>query len=257
MQRILILSLLIFGMVGLSQKAASKCTLRMRVNDLPPQYENVDGHWRGIAVREMTALLKEAGCTPVFVKEPWKRALADLRSGLIDGVANVNYTERRAQYFRYLWLGHVEKTVLVVKKSLVGQAQTLDQVLKLPGRISYEDGDRFGPPLEDVISHDKAFDKKLFVLTRGNQYNLLTYGRVVGLLDMQENAEYQLAQDPELARKFVVAPAHLSSIPDFLAISRKSVDLKTFLQLQEANIRLTSGGVYKQIYQEWMSDSGK
>lgn len=252
MERILILSLLILGMIGFSQKAASTCVLRMRVNDLPPQYENINGRWRGIAVQEMVALLNEAGCTPAFVKEPWKRALADLRSGAIDGVVNVNYTKSRARYFRYLWLGHMERTVLVVKKSLIDKAQTFNQVLQLPGRISYEDGDQFGSPLEDAIRNDKKFRKKLFVLTRGNQYNLLTYGRVVGLLDMEENAAYRLAEDPKL-KEFMIAPAPLSSIPDFLAVSRKSVDLKTFLRLQEANIRLTSESGYIKIYQHWMS----
>lgn len=245
MRQILILSLLMVCMIGFAQKAVSKCLMRMRVNDLPPQYENVNGQWHGIAVREIAALLNEAGCTPVFVKAPWKQALADLRSGAIDGLANVNYTKRRAQYFHYLWLGLVEKTVLVVKKTLVSQAQTFSQVLQLPGRISYEDGDQFGPPLDAAIRNNKTFRRKLFVLTRGNQYNLLTYGRVVGLLDMEENAAYKLAQNPKL-KEFVIAPANLSSIPDFLAISRKSVNLKTFLRLQEANILLISKGSYKE-----------
>lgn len=236
-----------------SAHANAGCTLRMRVNDVPPQYMEKQGKWTGLGVDRMTALLKEAGCDIRFVKMPWKRSLVSLGEGHIDGMINVNYTPERAQKFWFLWYGHMENTVLVMRKKDSHRPQTFSDVLNMPGKIAYEMGDLFGPPLMEAIEHNSTFQKKLVTITEAKQYNMLIYKRVEAVFDMEENARYQLATDPEWS-SLTMVPLVVSSVPDFMAFSKASVSPELFQRLQAANIRVITRDGYRSLTRDWFNN---
>lgn len=222
----------------------------MRVNDVPPQYMEKQGQWVGLGVDRMRTLLNEAGCNVQFVKMPWKRSLVSLADGHLDGMINVNYTPERARKFWFLWYGHMENTVLVMRRDDSYHPHTFKDILNMPGKITYETGDLFGPPLMSAIEHNAAFQKKLAPLTETNQYNMLTYKRVEAVLDMEENARYQLATNPAWS-SLVMVPLVVSSVPDFMAFSKASISLELFRRLEAANIRVIARDGYRSLTRDW------
>ncbi|WP_158227105.1 substrate-binding periplasmic protein [Mangrovitalea sediminis] len=231
----------------------------MRVNQVPPQYMEKNGQWVGLGVDRMKALLHEAGCVADFVSMPWKRSLVDLASGRIDGMINVNFTPERARDYWFLWYGHNEDTVLVMRKDDANHPKNFQDVLNLPGKIAYETGDLFGPPLMGAIKRNKTFNAKLVPLTEAKQYRMLTYRRVTAVLDMEENARYELATNPEWSALTMV-PLVVSSVPDFMAFSKASVSKELFMRLEKANIRVIANGSYRAITQAWqqrVAENGK
>lgn len=63
----------------------------------------------GIAVELLSLVIKKLNLKVTFKRLPWKRGLAYLKSGKIDGLFNASYKKKRLEYGRYpMKAGHVD-----------------------------------------------------------------------------------------------------------------------------------------------------
>ncbi len=119
--------------LSVSLDAHENRVIKVRVNDMPPQYIFENGKWEGYAVEMMEVLLDEAGFKAKFVSMPWARALKELEFGRIDALMNVNYSSERAEKFHFIWTNSYETGVLIVSKKSDYSIDSLDDFKLLPG----------------------------------------------------------------------------------------------------------------------------
>lgn len=235
----------------LSTNTYSACILKVRVNEVPPQYMSTDNGWTGRAVELMEALLKEAGCQAEYHSMPWKRALLQLEAGKIDAMMNTGYNKTRAEHFYFISPHTNETRVLLVKKDSNFRIETLEDLKKLPGPIGYETGNIFDAEFMQKYENDEVFRKKFITSPLNNLTDLVLLDRLSATLRLIENARYDLDHKPEYSKDLIMHPFRVSNLPTFFAFSKKSVNETLLLKLHSANNRVIAREGYKAILKKW------
>ncbi len=197
---------------------------------------NKNGSWTGLTIDLTKALLEEAGCTYSFHPMTWKRGLIELRSGRVDMMMNVSFTEEREKFAYYIGPLDEEKMILVVQKNSNLSIGSFDDFKKIPEKISYEHGAYLGKEFDHKLKTDPNFVKKFEVFSGGDitNYKRLSLGRIGGIIADKYEVSSQLANYPKLK----VHPFTINHDWVYWAVSRKSVSEETMLRLYQAYIRL-------------------
>ena len=165
MKKIAILAIMIFVFAG----NAFPCELKVRVpmgNAYPPFFEqDQNGRWSGLSIEIAEALLKEAGCQPVYKSLPFPRSLDYLKKGKIDMMLNLTATDERKAFTHFIGPQLDETVVLVIRKDSTFNIGSLDDFKKLPKSIGVERGKVYGNAFEKKRSTDAAFREKLEEVT--------------------------------------------------------------------------------------------
>ncbi|MCP4021812.1 MAG: amino acid ABC transporter substrate-binding protein [Desulfobacteraceae bacterium] len=236
---------------SLSTDSLGAPVIKVRVNDMPPQYILENGKWKGFAIELMEALLNEAGCKAEYMKLPWARALLELEDGRIDAVMNVSYTSERAKKFYFIWATNYETGIIIVKKNSNYSIDSLDDFKRLPDKIGFERGNVYSDEFNEKFKNDKVFRDVFYAMSNSQMIpNMIQEEKFIGALGLLLNAQYQIKTDPRFTN-LKVHPFQISKQPNFFAFSRKSVSKDLILKLHEANIRAIAKGSYGKIMRKW------
>lgn len=229
----------------------SECILKIRVNDVPPQYMLKDGKWVGRAVELMETLLDEAHCKADYQKMPWQRALWELEKGKIDGMMNVVYSKERAKHFHFIRQNTIITTVLFMRKDTIAEIHSLDDLVKLPKKIGYENGNMFDSAFVEKFASDEHFRKAFSANPASNLTEMVFRGRLSAELTIFENAHYAMKTTPKYMQNMQIHPFEISSEPALFAFSKRTVSNDRFIELYEANIRAIAKGKYQEVIKKW------
>lgn len=132
----------------------------------PPEMLEVDGQPRGPLVSILETAARRSGLTIQWRKSPFIRSLEDLRSGRIDLVPRVIFTEERTAFIHYLPpIGSQRKTILFIVRP--GQEASLRYYADLYTRVV---GAKRGTAYFTEFDHDPLIEKYLasddLILTR-------------------------------------------------------------------------------------------
>ena len=235
----------------MSFQAHAECVLKVRVNDVPPQYMQKEGKWTGRAVELMNVLLEEANCRADFIQIPWKRSLIELEKGRIDAMMNVGYNEQRAKSYYFMSPNVYETTVLLMRSDSDAAIQTLSDLKKLPKKVGYETGNLFDKHFSEKFENDQSFKDIFEPLEVGNMTEMVYLGRLSGELTILENAQYAIKTNTKYKKYLKIHPMTISKLPTFFALSKQSINQEKMLALQAANIRAISKGLYEDVIKRW------
>ncbi len=238
-------------LLSLSFQTQAECVLKVRVNDVSPQYMQKDGKWTGRAVELMEVLLEEANCRAEYVKGPWKRALIELEQGRIDAMMNVGYDEQRSDSYYFISPNAYETTVLLMRKDTEIDINSLSDLKKLPMKIGYETGNLFDKYFIDKFEEDQEFRNNFKALAVGDMTEMVFLGRLSGELTILENAQYSIASNPKYLEHLKIHPMIISKLPSFFAFSKHSISKDKIIELQAANIRAISKELYVKVIERW------
>lgn len=226
------------------------CELKVRVNETsyPPFFMEIEkGAPKGLSIELVEALLAEAGCTPVYEPLPWKRALANLKTGQIHIMLNMTPTDERKEFAYFIGPQLDETVVLVVPKDSDYAITSLDDFKKLSKPVGTELGRVYGKEFEDKMKKDEEFKKIIEnVNTMALNENKTVAGRLSGFLGYGYNVYYSLKTDPTY-QNFKVHPYVVNKDYVYFGFSKESVSKDMLQKLQEAFDQAQKKGVFEKI----------
>ena len=239
MRKLLLLMPLLFLMLA---GTGLTCEIRIRVpegNTYVPFYiQDAAGTWGGLSIEMNEALLKEAGCTPVYLSLPFARALQYLQSGEIDMMPNMSITEDRKAFLHFIGPELDETVLLVTRKDTRYEINAIEDLMKLPMLIGVERGKVYGREFETRRADDPVFRSRLEEV---NEVNLnerkLAMGHISGFLGFGYNVMHQMRTNP-LYKDFVIHPFVINKDWVYFGLSKKSVSPDL---LEKTAERLRSG----------------
>lgn len=139
------------AMVLLCSASIQACVLRMAAEtDFPPHLILREQGWQGQSVELLQLLAKEVGCELVFVNSPWLRSLAQLKSGELDLVSHLSYSDARKADFAFIGPHHIESIWLIGDPSKLPKIEQLNDLSDKVdlGRIAKLNGAYYGEQFE-------------------------------------------------------------------------------------------------------------
>ncbi|MFH1155756.1 MAG: transporter substrate-binding domain-containing protein [Pseudomonadota bacterium] len=233
------------------------CELTVRVPETPyPPFFMVGekGGQAGLSIELAEALLKEAGCTPVYKPIPWKRALAYLETGELQMMLNVTPTDERKVYADFIGPQLDESVVLVISRGSDLKITCLDDFKNLPKAVGVELGKVYGEAFENKRANDQAFASKIEIgNTMESSEKKLAAGRLSAFLGYGYNVYHRIKTDP-LYKNFTVHPMIVHQDMVYFAFSRKGVPPEMLQRLQKAYDSAEEKGLLEKIRQSYRSE---
>ena len=164
--------LIVLGLLLGTTSSWATCQLSVGWDPWPP-YLFVDdkGQLTGLDKEIATAIAKEAKCTLVFKKRPWKRQLRDVQNGEIDCVTGASKNPKREKYAYFSNAYRSEFVALFVRKGESGKYQ-IQSLADIPGksfRLGLSRGYFYGEQYER-LSKNQQFNEWI-QLTKGDEQN--------------------------------------------------------------------------------------
>lgn len=252
MKKIMILTcVILLGGAGIGYPCELIVRVPMGNTYLPFFEQGPDGKWSGLSIETAEALVKEAGCQPVYKSLPFPRALEDIKKGKIHLMLNLTATDERAEFTHFIGPQLDETVVLVVRKDAVPNIGSLEDLKLLPKSIGIERGKVYGKAFEEKRKMDAEFRKKLEEVTDVNLLELmLGKRRISGFLGYGYNVFYRLKTDPAYS-DFTVHPYPINQDWVYYGFSKQAVSADLLKRLQSAYDRLTKKGVLEEIRQRY------
>lgn len=203
----------------------SPCHLVAHLNETPAT-ATAEGltlpGWFDLHQRILRLLTDEAGCTLAVVGSPWSRSLSLLKSGDIDLMLTVSYTEERNQYADFIGAHYMEESVLVLEKRYASRIKHLSDIVLLPGFVGVLRDAYYGEEFER-IKQDPAFQPYLlYANTLTQKLNMLKRQRVLGMIEDNTQFIGWQRQYPELAQHYQKVLT-LHRAPVYIVASREGV----------------------------------
>ncbi len=247
--------LLLFSMNAFSQEV-----LKVRTAEWPPlYYQDNNENWTGLDVELMRALLKEAGMTPQFRKQPWARGLKDMKDGKTKLMMNLSKTEERSEYMH--WIGPVREVpgmALIVKKGNesfpIKNLEDLTNVARNKGKFGYQRGAHYSNEFNKRIN-DPEFAKYFEIISRAKLNAKKTLaGRILGFFESPLVMKYRIKNHVEY-QNLAVHSFRFTREPGssnvYFGVSKAGVNMKTVNKLQAAFQKCNSNGTFQKINDEW------
>lgn len=236
----------------MTQQALADCTLRVRVSNFPPQYQqNDDGTWRGMSIEFAETLLAEAGCTPIYLVTPWERSFELLKSGGLDLMLNLSITPEREQYLYFIGPQRDESIMLVVRRDADFQIDALDDLKKLPRGIGFESGSFYGKAFAAKFASDPAFAAKFETVPRAElNIHKLSHNRISAFLGDAYSVAYRIRED-ELYKDAKLLPYPINQDWVYFGFSKQSVSAELLAKLRSAFDKAQQQGKFEAILQRY------
>lgn len=233
------------------------CEVRVRWNDDPPYSMRHDGgKLVGLNVELVEQTLARLGCQARWVELPWARALVELEAGRVDILpGGLRRPER--EVFAYFVARHsLSSNRLFVRKSdlaRLGAATKLGEVLRPGLRLGVQIGVVYGPEYAELMTQPDFRAVLTQATSRRNLWQMLTLGRVDGVLASEASARWELAQ-LGLQSNIVGTDVALSNEPAFFLISKRSRDAAWAQRYQEASDAMEADGSTARTVRKYFGD---
>ncbi len=213
----------------------------------PPYRMFENGPPRGVFIDILEAVLQQANLTPHYHVLPFKRCLAELKTGKSDLFIGLFYRPEREAYVIYLkpTIAPYVTKVFYLKKDLARQIQ------------KWEDLYRFKIGIRAGYKHHPDFDtdqriQKYEVTTEEQSFHMLAIDRIDAVLITEETGAY-LIEKLEYADRFATAPLRLESDnPAYIVMSRNSRLTPHIEKLETAIAKIVANGTVDAIRQKYL-----
>ncbi|MFE8070499.1 transporter substrate-binding domain-containing protein [Marinobacteraceae bacterium S3BR75-40.1] len=244
--------LLLPGILGAASPAQG-CELISTWEPWPP-YQYIDnGRLTGLDIELLEAIAKEAGCALHFVRQPWARALHDLKAGTLDVASGASRNSERETFAYFSNEYRKENMVLFVKASQVKDhaIKDVEDLARMSDfRLGITRNYFYGEAFEKVVK-EGTFAGQLSMVTRTRQnFEKLRLGRIDGLLADLFVGAY-LARELELQNQVAVYPLVVHSDSIHLMFSKAGVDPATVARMNRALKTIRENGTYQRIVERY------
>lgn len=233
------------------------CVLRMAAEvDFPPHLILQDQRWQGQSVELLQLLAREVGCELQFINSPWLRSLAQIKSGELDLVSHLSYSEARKSDFAFIGPHHIESIWLIgdpAKLPKVSTLKDLSQKVDL-GRIAELNGAYYGEEFE-LLKQNPFFARQLVSISSiQDKLALLEAGRVNAILEDESVLQYWQTHQYKNAKKYQPLVLVYQS-PVFFGFSKKTLSKPMLLKLQQAWQKLYQQGDINKIVKGYQQNT--
>jgi len=232
---------------------AFACSLTLAVsNDFPPYHmKNVDGHWSGLSVDLVRALVSKTDCDLKIINVPWIRSISLLRQGKIHLITNFTSNAERAQFSLFLGPHHVEKAAFIARMSLSNGIYNLSRLQYFNGVIAITRGNSFGEEFDRYVIDDVQLQSKLVQIKNNvDRYSLLIKGRIDGMFDDELSAQYILASTHKENELFDIQFT-LKGNPVYFGVSPIAVSPELRAKLNQSWLALLEDNTVETLYQKY------
>jgi two-component system cell cycle sensor histidine kinase/response regulator CckA len=238
--RLLVLAL---GCLSLVPLRAAPLRVGLDVNGAPMTFVDSKGVPRGFSVDIMNHLAAEMGIEITYFPKPWADMLADFRAGKTDAIANITYTDQRAQYVEFSVPNIVMNGAIFVRKS-DPPLKTLSDLRDR--RVAVKIG---GSTYEYLLAHGWANHivsaptllDSLRLLAEGNADAAMD-ARIIGLMNIRD----------EHLTTLEVSDVPVMDFAQRLHIGLHPGDTARLAMVNEGLARLRANGAYDRIYEKWI-----
>jgi polar amino acid transport system substrate-binding protein len=178
--------------------------------------------WFDLHQRILHLLTDEAGCTLEVVGSPWSRSLTLLKSGDIDLMLTVSYTDERNQFADFIGVHYMEESVLVLDKQYAGRIRQLTDIVLLPGFVGVLRDAYYGEEFEKIKADVNFQPYLLYTNTLTQKLNMLKRQRVLGSIEDKTQFMEWNRQYPVLAQRYEISLT-LHRAPVYIVASREGV----------------------------------
>jgi polar amino acid transport system substrate-binding protein len=193
--------------------------------------------WQELHQELYLLLARSSGCSLNFVFLPWSRALQQLQSGELDLLLTVSKNEERQYFADFIGIHYNEESVLILRRDLSYQVHQVRDLIALEGQIGVMRFGYFGETFERLKSEGLE-SRLLFVTTLQQKLDLLSHGRVAGIIEDRAQYRAWLKYQPE-ANKIYEEHLLIHSNPAYFAASISSMS-----QQQRDHLRQSWAKVY-------------
>ncbi|WP_261373393.1 substrate-binding periplasmic protein [Rheinheimera sediminis] len=229
------------------------CVLRMAAEtNFPPYQVLKDQNWQGQTVELAQMLATEVGCELHIVNIPWLRALAQIKSGGLDLVSHLSYSEARKKDFAFIGPHHNESMWLI------GNPATLPKVTELKdltetvdlGRIAELIGAYYGEEFSR-LKQNAFFARQLVSISSiQDKLALLEAGRVNAILEDDSVLQYWQSNGYKNANKYQPLVLVYQS-PVYFGFSKTTLSRPMLVKLQNAWLKLFEQGDITKVAQRY------
>lgn len=213
---------------SLSVRADPTCHFSAGLNEqssLPDHDHHTDiASWQELHQELYMLLARSSGCSLHFVFLPWSRALQQLQSGELDLLLTVSKNEERQHYADFIGIHYNEEAILILRRDLTYQVHQLRDLIALDGQIGVMRFGYFGETFEQLRAEGLE-SRLLFVSTLQQKLDLLTHGRVAGIIEDRAQYRAWLKYQPQ-ADKIYKEHLLIHSNPAYFAASISSMSLQ-------------------------------
>lgn len=231
------------------------CLLRMAAEaDFPPHLILQEQGWQGQSAELAQLLAKEVGCKLQFIHSPWLRSLVQIKTGDLDMVSHLSYSEARRQDFAFIGPHHIESIWLIGdpdKLPKVPALHDLSRDIDL-GRIAELNGAYYGEEFAS-LKKDPLFARQLVSISSiQDKLLLLEAGRVNAILEDESVLHYWQSHQYKNAKKYQPLLLVYQS-PVYFGFSKKTLSKAMLVKLQNAWQKLYETGVIEKIVKRYQA----
>lgn len=231
------------------------CVLRMAVEtDFPPHLMLKDQQWQGQSVELLQLLAKEVGCELQFTNSPWLRSLAQIKSGELDLVSHLSYSESRKSDFAFIGPHHVESIWLIGdpdKLPKVSNLKDLTHEVDL-GRIAELNGAYYGEEFAQLKQNPFFARQLVSISSIQDKLALLEAGRVNAILEDDSVLHYWQSHKFKNADNYQPLVLVYQS-PVYFGFSKKTLSKSMLIKLQTSWQKLYEQGDITEVVQRYQS----
>lgn len=213
----------------------------------PPYRMFEDGHPRGVFIDILEAVLQQANLTSRYNVLPFKRCLADLKTGKADLFIGLFHRPEREEYVIYLKptiAPHVTK-VFYLNKDRARNIRKWEDLYRL--KIGIRAGYKHHPDFDT----DQRI-QKIEVTTEEQNFHMLARNRIDAVLITEETGVYLIGKLGYVER-FASAPLRLErNNPAYIVMSRKSRLMPHITALETAISDIVTNGTLETIRQKYL-----
>lgn len=224
---------------------AQACVLRMAAEtNFPPYQQLKQQSWHGQTVERARLLAAEVGCDLQFVDVPWLRSLAQIKSGELDMVSHMSYSEARHRDFAFVGPHHIESMWLIGNPDKLPKVTALKDLTETVdlGRIAELDSAYYGEEFARLKQNPFFARQLVSISSIQDKLALLEAGRVNAILEDGSVLLYWQTQKYKNAEKYQPLLLVYRS-PVYFGFSKKSLSKAMLVKLQKAWQKLYDQGL--------------
>lgn len=247
---------LLSGFVALAlfcSGSTQSCVLRMAAEvDFPPHLILKDHHWQGQSIELLQLLATEVGCELQFINSPWLRSLAQIKSGELDVVSHLSYSEARNNDFSFVGPHHIESIWLIGNPDKLPEVSTLKDLSRDVdlGRIAELNGAYYGEEFARLKQNPFFARQLVSISSIQDKLALLEAGRVNAVLEDESVLYYWQTHQYENAKNYRPIVLVYQS-PVYFGFSKKTLSKSMLVKLQKAWQKLYQQGDIDKVVQRY------
>ncbi|HYC06133.1 MAG TPA: transporter substrate-binding domain-containing protein [Azospirillaceae bacterium] len=228
--------------------ARADCALRMAWTPWEPFFISTPDGPAGIDHDLAVEAARRVGCAVIWQEMPWVRAIAMMKSGLVDALVGVQPTQERGALGRLVGPLRGGRNVLYVRR---GEAARwpLASLSDIPGtrfRLGIQRGSRYSQEYETLLASGRLAPNLMEANGSAGGLTMLARGRVDGFLE-GETVGTHLARRLGLTDQLEIHPMPVSASDAFMLLSTTTVPPDRADRLQQALDAMRADGTVERI----------